>query len=314
MKPVFFLLAASVCMSAPSLHAQNVGIGETAPIAKIEVRSDGIDNATNALLIKNNTNFPLFRVQSGGSSTFGILSLSNPPYIVGIYNGTNLAKAHIGLYATGALPGDAGSTNRIGFSNTSNGFQQFEIQSYSGTSAAARSLSFKFFNFSGTPTETNLLNLSADGQATFSGNVSAPQLSTASLTLTTPGGNPSDFLIESASSGTVGYKKGTGALGMNYIICVQGAFPTFGAGTASNSTLLGEVRLWAGVTPPTGWEFCQGQVLPIAGNTGLFSLLGTIYGGNGSTTFALPDLRGAVPVQQGTPPSGRAWSQGERSF
>ena len=46
---------------------------------------------------------------------------------------------------------------------------------------------------------------------------------------------------------------------------------------------------------PRGWAFCQGQLLPIAQNTALFSLLGTTYGGNGQTTFALPDLRGRVP-------------------
>jgi microcystin-dependent protein len=53
---------------------------------------------------------------------------------------------------------------------------------------------------------------------------------------------------------------------------------------------------------PRGWAFCAGQLLPIAQNTALFSLLGTTYGGNGQTTFALPDLRGRVPVGQGQGP------------
>lgn len=54
--------------------------------------------------------------------------------------------------------------------------------------------------------------------------------------------------------------------------------------------------------PPRGWAFCQGQILSIAQNTALFSLLGTTYGGNGQTTFALPDLRGRVAMGQGQGP------------
>ena len=67
-------------------------------------------------------------------------------------------------------------------------------------------------------------------------------------------------------------------------------------------TFLGEIRMFAGNFAPTGWAFCQGQLLPIAQNTALFSLLGTTYGGNGTTTFALPDLRGRVPVGFGQGP------------
>lgn len=63
---------------------------------------------------------------------------------------------------------------------------------------------------------------------------------------------------------------------------------------------LGEIRLFAGNFAPHGWFLCEGQLLPIAGNTALFSILGTNYGGNGTTNFALPDLRGSVAVGQGT--------------
>jgi microcystin-dependent protein len=59
---------------------------------------------------------------------------------------------------------------------------------------------------------------------------------------------------------------------------------------------LGEIKLFAGNFAPTGWAFCDGQLLSIAQNSALFSLLGTTYGGNGQTTFALPDLRGRIPV------------------
>lgn len=65
---------------------------------------------------------------------------------------------------------------------------------------------------------------------------------------------------------------------------------------------IGEIRMFAGNFAPTGWALCQGQILAIAQNTALFSLLGTTYGGNGQTTFALPDLRGRSPMQQGQGP------------
>jgi microcystin-dependent protein len=64
---------------------------------------------------------------------------------------------------------------------------------------------------------------------------------------------------------------------------------------------LSEIRLLAFNFPPKGWAFCQGQLLPIAQNQALFALLGTMYGGNGQTTFALPDLRGRVPICSDNP-------------
>ena len=67
-------------------------------------------------------------------------------------------------------------------------------------------------------------------------------------------------------------------------------------------TFLGEIRMFAGNFAPTGWAFCQGQLLPIAQNQALFSLLGTTYGGDGMTSFALPDLRGRAPVGFGQGP------------
>lgn len=61
--------------------------------------------------------------------------------------------------------------------------------------------------------------------------------------------------------------------------------------------LLGEIKLFAGNFAPKGWYTCEGQTLSIAQNTALFSLLGTTYGGDGMTTFKLPDLRGSFPTQ-----------------
>src|SRR5437870_1250464 len=63
---------------------------------------------------------------------------------------------------------------------------------------------------------------------------------------------------------------------------------------------VGEIRLFAGNFPPNGWMFCEGQLLPISENEVLFQLIGTTYGGDGQSTFALPDLRGRVPIHQGT--------------
>lgn len=63
---------------------------------------------------------------------------------------------------------------------------------------------------------------------------------------------------------------------------------------------IGEIRLFGFDFAPRGWALCQGQLLAIAQNQALFSLLGTSYGGNGQTTFALPDLRGRAPVHAGT--------------
>lgn len=60
-----------------------------------------------------------------------------------------------------------------------------------------------------------------------------------------------------------------------------------------------EIRIFAGNFAPTGWATCDGQILPISQNTALFSLLGTFYGGNGQSTFALPNLQDSVPVGQG---------------
>lgn len=65
---------------------------------------------------------------------------------------------------------------------------------------------------------------------------------------------------------------------------------------------VGEIRMFAGNFAPRGWAFCDGQLLAVSQNDALFSLLGTIYGGDGRTTFGLPDLRGRIPLHAGTGP------------
>jgi microcystin-dependent protein len=62
---------------------------------------------------------------------------------------------------------------------------------------------------------------------------------------------------------------------------------------------VGEIRMFAGNFAPSGWMFCEGQLLQISQNETLFQLIGTTYGGDGQSTFALPDLRGRIPIHQG---------------
>lgn len=62
---------------------------------------------------------------------------------------------------------------------------------------------------------------------------------------------------------------------------------------------VGEIRMFGGNFAPAGWMFCEGQILPISENETLFQLIGTTYGGDGQSTFALPDLRGRIPMHQG---------------
>lgn len=100
-------------------------------------------------------------------------------------------------------------------------------------------------------------------------------------------------------------------LGMNWCIALQGIFPSRSLqmpgepGTEmSSDPFIGTLGLFAGTYAPRGWALCDGQTLQIAQHATLFSLLGTVYGGDGRTTFALPDLRGRVPMHAGDGPNG----------
>jgi microcystin-dependent protein len=75
---------------------------------------------------------------------------------------------------------------------------------------------------------------------------------------------------------------------------------------------IAEITLFAGNFAPRGWAFCQGQLLPINQNQALFSLIGTIYGGDGRTTFALPDLRGRAPISSGQGPGLSFFNLGQK--
>ena len=168
----------------------------------------------------------------------------------------------------------------------------------------------------------DILSITGSGNVGIGNNAPSSRLTvngnTSTSTLTITGtGNPFDFLIRVNANGDVSSRKGFGALGLKYCIAVTGIFPSrSGTDVVLNGTgaYIGEIMLFAGNFAPTGWMFCEGQLLPIASYTALFSLLGTQYGGNGQTTFALPDLRSAVPVHAGTPLIGQTWDQGERVY
>lgn len=86
-------------------------------------------------------------------------------------------------------------------------------------------------------------------------------------------------------------------------ILLIGLFAILSMGkTYAQEGFIGEIRMFAGNFEPRGWAFCDGRILSIAQNTALFSILGTTYGGNGQTTFALPDFRSRVPVGAGQGP------------
>jgi len=74
---------------------------------------------------------------------------------------------------------------------------------------------------------------------------------------------------------------------------------------------IGEIAVYGFNFSPRGWAFCDGSILAIASNTALFSLLGTTYGGNGQTTFALPDFRGRIPINYGQGPGLPLYQQGQ---
>lgn len=78
-----------------------------------------------------------------------------------------------------------------------------------------------------------------------------------------------------------------------------------------NDNYLGEIKLFGGNFAPLGWAPCDGRLLSIAENDALYALIGTTYGGDGQTTFGLPDLRGRVPMHQGTLPGGSTYVIGQ---
>lgn len=124
------------------------------------------------------------------------------------------------------------------------------------------------------------------------------------------GGSQNDFLMKSNAAGMVGFKKGHGGLGLRYIINYNGTVPN--PAVAADGPFISEIKIFAGNYAPTGWLFCDGQMVSRTGvYAALFTQIGVIYGSTAGTNFGIPDLRGAVPVGAGTSPAGNTWIRGQ---
>jgi microcystin-dependent protein len=97
-------------------------------------------------------------------------------------------------------------------------------------------------------------------------------------------------------------------LAMNYCIALQGIFPA----RSDAVPFVSQIQIFPFNFAPIGWAFCNGQILAIASNTALFSLLGTTYGGNGTTNFQLPDLQGRAPIFYGQGPGLTNFNEGQK--
>ena len=95
-------------------------------------------------------------------------------------------------------------------------------------------------------------------------------------------------------------------------IAVLSTSLTFSSSASASEPFLGQITMFGGNFAPRNWALCDGQLLPINSNSALFSILGTTYGGDGRTTFALPDLRGRSPIHAGTGPGLPTFRLGER--
>ena len=137
------------------------------------------------------------------------------------------------------------------------------------------------------------------------------KLRTDALTISS-GGSAFDFLFRSDAQGTIGTRKGHGGLAFNYIICVVGLYPSPSGSGTNEGPFLGDIRMFSGNFAPRDWKLCNGEFLRKTTNAALYSILGNTFGST-DTTFALPDLRGLVPVGAGTSPAGNSWSRGQKS-
>jgi microcystin-dependent protein len=113
------------------------------------------------------------------------------------------------------------------------------------------------------------------------------------------------------AGGNLSFNNRSPYLAVNYIIAIYGVFPS----RNSADPFIAEIIMFAGNFAPRGWAYCDGQILAISSNTALFSILGTTYGGDGRTTFGLPDLRGrsAIHVGYGHGPGLSTIRLGDRS-
>ncbi len=341
MKKIIFL---SAIIISQTLMAQNVGVGTTNPQATLDVRGNqrlggaihftSFDSVGGKIEWKNaNLYIPVSQyLMQHSAAADGLFynnnapisgqleyrnALGNPVFYTNFTNGNGYFSNNLGirnsspaypLSLNGAL-GDKislwtdGSSTHYGF-----GVQPGLLQIFSKTINDDVA-----FGFGASTSFTERMRIKGNGLVGIG--TSSPQatlhiagsLKTNSLNITN-GGTQSDFLVKSNASGDVGFRKGHTGLGLSYIICIQGIFPSQQGSGTNDIAFLGEVKLFAGNYPPNNWAFCNGQLLPIITNQLLFALLGTTYGGNGVNNFQLPDLRDAVPVG-----AGASWFLGEKS-
>jgi hypothetical protein len=105
----------------------------------------------------------------------------------------------------------------------------------------------------------------------------------------------SDTKVANLNADKIDGKDSSDFLGADRFGALPQSYGHEGLGTPPDECMLGEVRLFAGTRAPNGWAWADGELVPIQGNAQLFSLLGTQYGGDGQSTFALPDMRGIEP-------------------
>ncbi|MEI7713815.1 MAG: tail fiber protein, partial [Rhodospirillales bacterium] len=133
----------------------------------------------------------------------------------------------------------------------------------------------------------NLSGQLAIGIGTGSGLTEGTAVGSSTVTLTVA------QMPTSSGPASTGFENREPSLPIQYIVCTSGNFPSSGG---ADFPFLGQIMPFAGNTIPTGWAACDGSSLSVSANAALFSVLGTRYGGNGTTTFALPNLIGRVPV------------------
>ena len=136
----------------------------------------------------------------------------------------------------------------------------------------------------------------------------------------TVGGSIYDFVIKNNATGEVGFRKGHGGLGINFLICYEGQVPSNPSNQPSDPNsvqdewnVIGMIKMNAGFLVPRGWLLCYGQLVPISEYPALYNIIGTTFGGNGTTTFVIPDMRGMAPVCQGTNPAAYSWNRGQKT-
>ena len=145
-----------------------------------------------------------------------------------------------------------------------------------------------------TPVATDSSATTRSGQSTDSFAESQSRIYSTQAT-----GQMSSFAVSTVGKG-LAHENMQPSLAMTFIICASGSAPTQQDGEFTGEGFIAEIKLFAGNFAPKNFAKCEGQILSLGQNTVLFSLLGTTYGGDGKSTFALPDLRGSVPIGAGT--------------